>query len=241
VSDMYGVSRSGVAQHSVAKPVEQYALRLGDDALLLSFRLSEWVTGAPGLEEEMALANIAQNLRGQARFLLAAAGQSTAQDEHLLAYQRSDREYRNVLLVELPNGDFAVTIAKLLFLATAQLRTYRALADGPDERLAAIGAKAAKESAYHLDHAMVWTLRLGDGTPESHDRMQAAIDQLWPYTHELELGDTVDGVLAAARLRRPAADTWRPGGGRTGVHTEHLGYLLAEMQVLHRAHPGAQW
>src|SRR3954466_9551319 len=129
------------------------------------------------------------------------------------------------MLVVPPNGDFAVTIGKLLFLSAVQLRTYRLLAEGADERLAAIAAKAVKESAYHLDHAMVWTLRLGDGTAESHRRMQAAVDELWPYTHELELGDAVDGVLTAATLRRPEQDTWRPTGGRTGVHTEHLGYL----------------
>jgi ring-1,2-phenylacetyl-CoA epoxidase subunit PaaC len=216
---------------------------LADDALIAAQRLAEWCSRAPDLEEDIALANIALDQLGVARLLLAYAGEleGAGRDEDALAYLRDDREFRNCLLVELPNGDFAVTIGKLLFLSTVQLRTYRRLAEGADERLAAIGAKAAKESAYHLDHAMVWTLRLGDGTAESHRRMQAAIDDLWPYTHELELGDAVDGVLTAATLRRPEKDTWRPTGGRGGTHTEHLGFLLAEMQVLHRAHPGAHW
>jgi ring-1,2-phenylacetyl-CoA epoxidase subunit PaaC len=216
---------------------------LADDALIAAQRLAEWCSRAPDLEEDIALTNIALDQLGAARLLLSYAGEleGEGRDEDALAYLRDEREFRNCLLVELPNGDFAVTIAKLLFLAAYQLRCYRGLAEGPDERLAAIAAKTAKESTYHLDHATTWTLRLGDGTAESHRRMQAAVDQLWPYTYELDLGDAVDGVLAGATLRRPEVDTWRPSGGRAGLHTEHLGYVLAELQVLHRAHRGARW
>jgi ring-1,2-phenylacetyl-CoA epoxidase subunit PaaC len=168
-------------------------------------------------------------------------------NEDTLAFQRDDREFRNCLLVELPNEDFAVTIAKLLFLSAFQLHRYVALSTGHGQ-LADIAAKARKESAYHVDHATLWTIRLGDGTQESHRRMQDAVDELWPYTHELFVGNdlratwlsTVEPALATATLQRPA-DGWAPSGGRAGLHTEHLSYLLAEMQVLHRAHPGARW
>jgi ring-1,2-phenylacetyl-CoA epoxidase subunit PaaC len=246
-----------------------YLLALGDDALIAAQRLGEWAAAAPEMEEDIALANIALDQLGAARLLLSyaaevltaagtglAAAGGAALDEDALAFLRDDREYRNCLLVELPNGDFAVTIAKLLFLSAYQLPLYTALSECPDERLAAIGAKARKESAYHLDHAGLWTVRLGDGTAESHRRMQAALDQVWPYAHEFFAADpgapvdpatlrpaflaAVEPVLVEATLARPA-DGWAPAGGRTGVHTEHLSYLLAEMQVLHRAHPGARW
>lgn len=244
----------------------EYLLRLGDDALVSAQRLAEWVSRAPELEEDMALANIALDLLGQARLLLSYAGEREAagRDEDALAYQRTDREYRNCQLVELPNGDFATSIAKLLCFCAYQAALYHRLGDSADERLAAIAGKAVKETAYHLDHATMWTLRLGDGTEESHRRMQAAVDQVWPYTHELFEPDeltgrltadgvgvdpaglredwlsTVEKVLAEATLRRPE-DGWAPTGGRSGLHTEALGYLLAEMQALHRAHPGARW
>ncbi|MFD2763764.1 1,2-phenylacetyl-CoA epoxidase subunit PaaC [Micromonospora eburnea] len=235
-----------------------YTLGLGDDALIAAQRLGEWTSRAPEMEEDIALANIALDQLGAARLLLTYAGEleGAGRDEDALAYLRDDREFRNCLLVELPNGDFAVTMAKLFFLAAYQLPRYTALAGCADERLAAIGAKARKESAYHLDHAALWVKRLGDGTEESHRRMQVAVEQVWPYTHELFAADPaapvdpatlradfdtcVDAVLAEATLTRPA-DGWQPGGGRDGVHTEHLSYLLAEMQVLHRAHPGAKW
>ena len=227
-----------------------YLLQLGDDALIAAQRLAEWHASSPEMEEDVALANIALDQLGAARLLLTYAGEAEGRgrDEDALAFLRDDREFRNCLLVELPNGDFAVTVAKLFFLAAYQLPLYTKLAGGEDERLAAIAAKARKESAYHLDHSAQWTIRLGDGTEESHRRMQDAVDALWPYTHELTSGDvsrdewlsTVEPVLAEATLERPA-DGWAPGGGRTGVHTEHLSYLLAEMQVLHRAHPGAKW
>jgi ring-1,2-phenylacetyl-CoA epoxidase subunit PaaC len=227
-----------------------HLLQLGDDALIAAQRLAEWHASSPEMEEDVALANIALDQLGAARLLLTYAGEieGRGRDEDALAFLRDDREFRNCLLVELPNGDFAVTIAKLFFLSAYQLPLYTKLAGGEDERLAAIAGKTRKESAYHLDHSTQWTIRLGDGTEESHRRMQEAVDHLWPYTHELTSGDVsrdewlsiVEPVLGGATLDRPG-DGWSPGGGRTGVHTEHLSYLLAEMQVLHRAHPGAKW
>lgn len=221
------------------------ALQLGDDALIAAQRLAEWSARAPSMEEDVALANIALDQLGAARLFLSEAG-----DEDQLAFLRDDRDFRNCLLVELPNGpsrgdlDFAWTVAKLLFLSAAQLLRYRALA-AEGGQLAPIAAKVAKESAYHVDHAMRWTVRLGDGTAESHERMAAAVGGLWAYTHEVcedraaWLG-IVEPVLAEATLPRPADGPVRDGG-RAGRHTEHLSYLLGEMQVLHRAHPGARW
>lgn len=234
---------------------DTYALRLGDDALVLAQRLSWWSSRAPELEEDLALTNIALDLLGQARALL-----SSVDDEDELAYLRSEREYLNLLIVEQPNGDFAQTIARQLLFSTFQLARYEALVEHPDETIAGVAAKAVKEVAYHRDHAVRWTLRLGDGTAESHERMQAALDRLWPYTHEMLAHDPfeaeagvdpatlrdgweafVGGVLGEAAVTVPHDDGWRPSGGRRGEHTEGLGYLLAEMQSLHRAHPGATW
>ncbi|WP_198348260.1 1,2-phenylacetyl-CoA epoxidase subunit PaaC [Plantactinospora sp. KBS50] len=221
-------------------------------------RLAEWAARAPEMEEDIALSNIALDQLGAARLLLSYAAEieGAGRDEDALAFLRGDREFRNCLLVELPNGDFGHTMAKLLFLSAYQLPLYAALSNCPDARLAAIGAKARKESAYHLDHSRTWTVRLGDGTVESHRRMQAAVDAVWPYAAELFAADpaapvdpatlraefdaTVAAVLAEATLTRPDSG-WVPTGGRQGVHTEHLSYLLAEMQVVHRAHPGARW
>ncbi|MEU8005031.1 1,2-phenylacetyl-CoA epoxidase subunit PaaC [Catellatospora sp. NPDC049111] len=222
-------------------------LGLGDDALIAAQRLAEWVSRAPTLEEDVALANIALDQLGAARMLLAAVG-----DEDELAYRRDDHGFRNCLLAELPLGpgrgdlDFGWTMSWLLMLSAAQLLRYTDLAAGSAEQAAAIGAKAVKESTYHLDHASQWMLRLGGGTEESHRRVQQGLDGLWPYGHELTEGirdrwlAIVEPVLAEAGLKRPD-DRWRPDGGRAGRHTEHLSYLLAEMQSLHRAHPGAQW
>jgi ring-1,2-phenylacetyl-CoA epoxidase subunit PaaC len=228
-----------------------YLLGLADDALVEAQRLAEWCARSPEMEEDVALANIALDQLGTARLLLTYAGEleGEGRDEDALAYRRDDRDFRNVLLVELPDADFGTMIVKLLFLSAYQVPLYRRLSEGDDGRLAGIAGKAVKESTYHLDHSSMWTVRLGDGTDESHRRAQAAVDELWPYTHELfdgepELRDswlsTVDAVLAEATLRRPA-DGWAPRGGRAGRHTEHLSYLLGEMQVLHRAHPGATW
>jgi ring-1,2-phenylacetyl-CoA epoxidase subunit PaaC len=254
------------------KDLAEYALRIGDDALIASQRLAEWSARAPEMEEDIALSNIALDQLGVARFLLTYAGDLLGTDEDALAFLRGDAEYRNALLFEIPNagpaaavgasGDFGVTMAKLLAGSAYQVLLYTRLADSTDERFAEVAQKARKESAYHLDHSAQWTIRLGDGTDESHRRMQAAVDDIWPYTHELFQSDalterlagvavdpaslkaewlaTVEPVLAEATLDRPA-DGWAPTGGREGRHTEHLSYLLAEMQVLHRAHPGAYW
>jgi ring-1,2-phenylacetyl-CoA epoxidase subunit PaaC len=239
----------------VSDPVATYSLRLGDDALVLCQRLSWWSSRAPELEEDLALTNIALDLLGQARALLGRAG-----DEDELAYLRSEREYLNLLIVEQPNGDFAQTIARQLLFSTFQLARYQALVDHDDETIAGVAGKAVKEVAYHRDHALEWTLRLGDGTDESRSRIQAALDRLWPYTHEMLAHDDLEAevgvdpatlrdgwrafvgdVLERATLTMPADGSWRPVGGRRGEHTEGLGYLLAEMQSLHRAHPWATW
>ena len=251
----------------MSRDVSLYALRLGDDALVLAQRLVEWSSRAPAIEEDIALSNIALDLLGQARSLLAYAGEldGSGRSEDDLAYLRPESDFLNCQLVEQPNGDFAHTMARQLFFSTYQLALYRRLAEeSRDETLAAVAAKAAKEVDYHRDHATTWTLRLGDGTEESHRRMQAAVDGLWPYVHELFEADALTDQLAAAvvavdppslreeweghvgptltraTLDRPETE-WRPGGGRQGRHTEHLGYLLAEMQHLHRSHPGARW
>jgi len=238
-------------------------LRRADDALVLGHRLSEWTGQAPTLEEELALANLALDLIGQARTLYAlAASRGTGEDEDALAYLRSDREYTNLLLLELPNGDFAVTIARLFLYAAFADPFWRAASASRDGDLAAIAAKAEKETAYHLRHSAEWLIRLGDGTSESHRRTQAALNRLWPYTGEMfEAEDivlvaadicpepaglrdawnaTVEAVLAEATLSRPP-DGWMQSGGRAGRHTEHLGHMLAVMQSVARAFPKSQW
>ncbi|MFC0865986.1 1,2-phenylacetyl-CoA epoxidase subunit PaaC [Sphaerimonospora cavernae] len=237
-----------------------YLLGLGDDALIAAQRTAEWCARAPQIEEDVALANIALDLLGQARELLSYAGEveGRGRDEDALAFGRDEHEFRNVQLVELPDGDFATAIAKMLFFGVYQRLLYSALSEADDRRLAGIAAKAAKETAYHVDHAVTWTLRLGDGTAESHRRMRTAVEQVWPFTHELfepagpvSVGvdpgvlrapwtRLIEQVLARATLRRPD-DDWRPTGGRRGLHTEAFGRLLAEMQYLYRAHPGARW
>jgi ring-1,2-phenylacetyl-CoA epoxidase subunit PaaC len=251
---------------AAAGDIALYALRLGDDALVLAQRLSEWCSNAPELEEDIALANIALDLLGQARFLLTRAGEleGAGRDEDALAYLRDEREFLNCLLVEQPGGDFACTIARQLLFSSYQLELYQGLLRSADEVIAGVAAKAVKEVAYHRDHALKWTLRLGDGTEESHDRVQNALEQLWPYTHELFDTDPVldrlveAGVAVAPATLRPAwesfvaqvlgeatltvpADGWRPTGGRRGEHSEGLGHLLAEMQSLHRSYPGVAW
>ncbi|MEU6140335.1 1,2-phenylacetyl-CoA epoxidase subunit PaaC [Streptomyces sp. NPDC047081] len=237
-----------------ATVVTPAALALGDDALVLSHRLGEWAGHAPVLEEEVALANIALDLLGQARVLLSMAG-----DEDELAYLREERTFRNLQLVEQPNGDFAHTIARQLYFSTYQHLLYAELAAG-DGPFAPLAAKAVKEVAYHRDHAEQWTLRLGDGTDESHGRMRRAVDALWRFTGEMFRpvdGLDVDGaameavwlesvgdVLLRATLtvpEGPRAGGWTAGAGREGLHTESFGRMLAEMQHLHRSHPGASW
>ncbi|MFH8679062.1 1,2-phenylacetyl-CoA epoxidase subunit PaaC [Streptomyces lydicus] len=231
------------------------ALPLGDDALILSHRLGEWAGHAPVLEEEVALANVALDLLGQARVLLSLAG-----DEDELAYLREERQFRNLQLVEQPNGDFAHTIARQLYFSTYQELLFEQLVSGESE-LAPLAGKAVKEIAYHRDHAEQWTVRLGDGTDESHTRMQRALDTLWGFTGEMF--EPVDGLesvpwttlhdawttritatLGQATLtvpEGPQRGAWTAGAGRQGIHTEPFGRLLAEMQHLHRSHPGATW
>jgi ring-1,2-phenylacetyl-CoA epoxidase subunit PaaC len=239
-------------------PLVRQLLERADDALILGHRLSEWTGHAPMLEEELALANIALDLIGQARALYEYAGTLTGHTEDQLAYLRDAGAWRNCLIMELPNGDFAFSIARLLLVSALVDPLWRAASISADPTVAAIAGKAEKETAYHLRHAGEWLVRLGDGTEESHRRAQAAVDALWPYTGELfdapAGGDafsdpsplratwdaSVGEVLARATLVRPI-DGWMQSGGRSGRHTEHLGYLLAEMQFLQRAYPGAEW
>ena len=243
-----------------------YALRLGDDALVLAQRLSEWSARAPELEEDLALTNIALDLLGQARQLLTRAGEleGAGRDEDDLAYLRGDREFLNALIVEQPNGDFARTIARQLMFSTYQLALYDRLRDSTDPVISGVAEKAVKEVAYHRDHAREWTLRLGDGTEESHRRMQEGVDWMWPLAAELfehdELTERLvaEGVAADARELRPAWEHFVGGvleeatldrpetpyaatGGRRGEHSEALGHVLAVMQSTHRAYPGATW
>jgi len=245
-------------------PLVLALLRRADDALILGHRLSEWCGHAPTPEEDLALANIALDQIGLARMLYAETGAQTGRTEDQLAYLRSDREYRNCLLVEQPNGDFAVTIVRQFLFSALADPFWRAMCKSANPGLAAVAAKAEKEAAYHLRHASEWLIRLGDGTEESHRRAEAALTLLWPFTGELfevdaaeaeliEAGilpacaplraawaTTIETVFARATLHRPV-DGWMQTGGRRGVHSEHLGRLLAEMQHLQRAYPGATW
>jgi ring-1,2-phenylacetyl-CoA epoxidase subunit PaaC len=247
-------------------PLVLYALRRADDALILGHRLSEWCGHGPMLEEDMSLANMGLDLIGQARELYTYAGkvEGAGHDEDKLACLRDVRQYRNLLLVEQPNGDFAKTIARQFFYSAFADPYWRAMMGAQDETLAAVAAKSEKESAYHLRHTSEWMIRLGDGTDESHRRAQEAVDDLWAFTGELFHKDesdagliasgtvldpetlrdcwteTVSAVLDQARLKKPASD-WMQKGGRTGSHSEHLGHLLSELQALQRAHPGATW
>jgi ring-1,2-phenylacetyl-CoA epoxidase subunit PaaC len=246
-----------------------YALALADDALVASQRLTEWVARAPQIEEDVAIGNIALDLLGQARLLYQYAGSQPSDGGDLrteddLAYHRGEREFRNVCLVERPNGDFAVAMARLLVVAAYQHELYGRLVHSTDATVAAVAAKAVKEVAYHRDHARQWVLRLGDGTEESHARMQAAVDAEWAWVAELFEGAWLSPALVGAgvavdptTLREPVLD-WvrdvldeatltvpdaRPAvtSGREGRHTEALGPLLAEMQYFARSHPGATW
>lgn len=244
-------------------------LGLGDDALIYSHRLQQWVTRAPELEEETAIANIALDLLGQARLLLTRAGQAEGsagggrgRDEDQLAFFRDAGEFRNVRLAERADADFAELAGRLLIFSAWRLALFRKLTAAPDPVLAAIAAKAVKELTYHRDYAAGWVIRLGDGTELSHAKMQAAMETLWPLVDELfthpagpvgaidaeglraEFDEAVGTVLAAATLRKPdAAPLGAVCGktGRDGTHTEAMGYILAELQSVARAHPGARW
>ena len=243
-------------------PLVLYTLRRADDALVLGHRLSEWCGHAPSLEEDMALANIGLDLLGQARSLYAYAAEVEAagHDEDGFAYLRDAPQYRNLLLLEQPNGDFGQTIARQFFYSAFADPYWRAMMRSSDPTLAAIAAKSEKESAYHLRHSSEWMIRLGDGTDESRRRLQNAVESLWAYTGEMfdpedealagvaadtaglraEWQATVQDILAQATLSVPSG-TWMQRGGRVGRHTEHLGHMLSVMQHLQRTYPGARW
>jgi len=247
-------------------PLFPYLLRLADDRLVLGHRLSEWCGHGPILEEDIALANISLDLIGEATLLLKLAGEVEGQgrSEDALAYFRDAIDYRNALMAELPKGDFATTIVRQLLFSVFSLLQMQALTRSANADLAGIAAKAVKEARYHVRHCAQWVVTLGDGTEESHDRAQRALDDLWRYTGELFLADgidrevaeaglgvdpstlesawrvDVDRVLSQAKLTVPQV-AYMQRGGRDGKHTEHLGHLLSEMQIVARSHPGATW
>ncbi len=247
-------------------PLVLYTLRRADDALILGHRLSEWCGHAPMLEEDMALANMGLDLLGQARELYSYAAQieGKGNDEDKFAYLRDVRQYRNLLLVEQPNGDFAHTLVRQFFYAAFADLYWRAMTKSSDATLAAIAAKSEKESAYHLRHSSEWVIRLGDGTSESHARAQTAIDDLWSFTGEMfeaddaeraliETGVAIDSASLHAQWLKTVSDVvneatlalpgtgWMQKGGRSGRHSEHLGHLLSELQSMQRSFPGASW
>lgn len=245
-----------------------YLLMLGDNAVVHSHRLAEWSSKAPEMEEDIALSNIGLDNIGQARSFLtyAAEVEGKDRDEDALAYLRNDREYMNLLMLELPRGDFAEVIARSFLYAVYCYELYNALLEqSSDEQIKAIAAKSLKEVKYHLRHTHEWMLRLGDGTEESHQRLQNALNELWSFTNEFfvpspveqaafEAGiapdvaslregwdKMVNDVLERATLTRPDDSQWMQSGGKQGLHSEHLGYMLAEMQYLQRSYPGLQW
>jgi ring-1,2-phenylacetyl-CoA epoxidase subunit PaaC len=243
-----------------------YLLRLGDNALILGQRLGEWCGHGPILEEDIALTNLSLDLIGQARSLLSYAGEieGNGRDEDRLAFFRDTQQFRNVLLVEQPNGHFGDTIARQFYYDHFAWLLFDALQASNDAHLAAIAAKSLKEVTYHRRHSSEWVIRLGDGTPESHKKIQQSINDLWSFTGELYTADDLDrriaasgmgadldeiakywkqnvaGVLAQAGLSLPESQ-WMQTGGKKGVHSEHLGFVLAEMQHLPRMYPDAQW
>jgi ring-1,2-phenylacetyl-CoA epoxidase subunit PaaC len=260
-------STMAVASITVSEtPLVLHTLRRADDALILGHRLSEWCGHAPMLEEDMALANMGLDLLGQARELYgyAARVEGKDNDEDKFAYLRDVRQYRNLLLLEQPNGDFARTMVRQFFYSAFADLYWRAMMTSEDATLAAIAAKSEKESAYHLRHSSEWMLRLGDGTAQSHARARQAIDDLWAFTGEMFHADeaeralidagiavdparlrpswlkTVSAVVSEATLALPASD-WMQQGGREGRHSEHLGHLLSELQSMPRTFPGAIW
>ena len=251
---------------SIDNPLEAYAVRLGDDALVLGHRLSEWSSNAPFLEEDLALSNVALDFLGRARMFYGYAGElrkdGTTEDDY--AYLRDCREYSNLLIYELPRGDFAFTMARQFMLDVFNVGFLGELRASSDESLAAIASKAVKESTYHQRRSGEWMMRLGDGTQESRRRLQHAIDELWGFTpelfvmDELESGLLAEGIavdrsalrdswerqvraaLEAAGVSIPES-SWQVDGGRRGLHTEHLGHLLSELQFVQRAYPGLEW
>jgi ring-1,2-phenylacetyl-CoA epoxidase subunit PaaC len=241
-------------------PLFEYLVRLGDDRLVLGHRLSEWCGHGPILEEDIAMANIALDLIGQANLFLEQAGKAEGKgrDQDALAYFREAVDYRNILMVELPRGDFGFTIARQFFFSVFNYLQMEALAKSSNVDVAGIAAKAMKEAKYHVRHSAEWMVKLGDGTAESHQRIQAAVDELWRFTGEMFLGDEVDrAVLDPATLEKPwrsqADDVLKRAtltvpevkymqrGGRQGKHTEHLGHMLSEMQIVARSFPDGKW
>ena len=257
---------AGPRRTPLADPLFEFVLRLGDDRLVLGHRVSEWCGHGPILEEDIALSNIALDLIGQASALLSLAGtiEGRGRDEDALSYFRDEHEFRNAQLVELPKGDFAFTIARQFLFDAGSVLVWDSLQSCGHAQLAALAAKSLKEDKYHLRHSSEWLLRLGDGTAESHDRAQRAMDGLWRYTGELFEADEVDegvraggivvdraairsrwldmvnDVIGRATLTLPAGGEMATGG-RIGRHTEFLGHMLAEMQIVARSHPGASW
>ena len=258
---------TGETDTTVTMTTAAYCLQLADDALIYAQRLGEWISRAPQIEEDMALGNIGLDLIGQARVLLTRAGEldGTGRSEDDLAYFRDEREFHNVHLVEQERRDFGFEMARMLWFSAYQCELYAALVTSSDETIAGVAAKAVKEVDYHRDHASQWVLRLGDGTSASHERMQEALERVAPHVAELfeddavsvaaaeagvgalpsSLWDSAFGhvsrVTAQATLALPAESTWRSRGGRSGVHSRPMGYLLAEMQHIARSHPGATW
>ena len=244
----------------------EYLVRLGDDSLILGHRLSELCGHGPVLEEDIALTNISLDLIGQVTNILKYAGEveGLGRDEDQLAFLRYAREYKNLLLVEQPNGDFGMTIMRQFLFDAFRKLLFEGLVSSSDENLAAIAEKALKETKYHLRHSAEWVIRLGDGTDESHRRIQESLDTLWRYTSELFYTDEVEAtliekgvipsivdieskwrsyvteILTEATLKIPE-NNWKMQGGRKGLHSEHLGYILAELQYMQRAYPGMKW
>ncbi|MFN5149784.1 MAG: 1,2-phenylacetyl-CoA epoxidase subunit PaaC [Flavobacteriia bacterium] len=244
----------------------EYLLRLGDDSLILGHRMSEWCGHGPILEEDIAMTNIALDLVGQATTILNYAGETegNGRDGDALAFLRFDRDYRNLLLVEQPNGNFGLTMMRQFLFDAYRKPLFEKLQFSSDKHLAAIAEKSLKETRYHLKHSSEWVIRLGDGTEESHARIQEALDTLWRYTPELFYQDevdaelekngiipnnsevedewrkTVNSVLEEATLKVPT-NNWKQEGGRKGMHSEHLGFMLAEMQYMQRAYPNMEW
>ncbi len=244
----------------------EYLVRLGDDSLILGHRLSEWCGHGPILEEDIAMTNIALDLVGQTTSILKYAGEveGKGRTEDDLAFLRYEREYRNTLLVEQPNGDFGVTMMRQFLFDGFRKPLFEQLVNSSDAQIAAIAAKSLKETKYHFKHSAEWVIRLGDGTEESHERVQNALNDLWRYTDEMFFTDEVDkdlesrgitfsmedlkntwqetvkSVLDQATLEIPT-NGWQHDGGRKGLHSEHLGYILAELQYMQRAYPGMEW
>ena len=255
-----------MSDSKLKEATRQYAIRLGDDALVLGHRLSEWCSNGPFLEEDLALTNVALDFIGRARMFYSYAAELAADGstEDTYAYTRDCREFSNLLIHELPRGDFAFSMARQYLVDVYNLAYMEALRTSADGTLAAIADKAVKESRYHLRRSHDWMLRLGDGTDESRQRLQRAVDELWGYTPELFASDAleqglayagigvdaatlraaweqaVSATLAEATLQQPAGD-WEVSGGRRGLHTESLGHMLSELQFMQRAYPGLQW